>query len=269
MPFDCLLITRPQTEAEELAAQLADLRLSVVIQPAHQFAAVQISAADLQALQHSAIAVSPPVLIFTSTRAVEFGLPQFPAELLSRCRLAAIGPATSVALRRGGLHSILQAGTGYTSEDLLKSLNELAVKPEQAWIIAASGGRQTLLQGLQQAGVDARIVFAYERLPVEVAGEAQDQLEQSGRILSVWTSANAMQQLAPEVSAGHFLRSSPRTATSLSPAAWLKVCAGEWLVVSPRLAEIARGFQPAAVHVSGAPGNEELARCVRKLCQQN
>ncbi len=253
MRFDCLLITRPRAEADDLAGRLGDLDLPVVIQPAFRFTAVKMAAAEFQALQRAAMAEPPPLLIFTSTRAVEFALPQLPFQLLQACRLAAIGPATAAALQQAGLHSILQADAGYTSEDLLRSLGEAGIHPAQAWIINAAGGRQTLLQGLQQDRVDARELHVYERQPAAVAAANNDRLQQSVQILSVWTSANSMKQLA----------------SGLSAAGWRQVCAGEWLVVSPRLAELAAEFQPAAVQVSAAPGNAELAHWVRKRCRQD
>jgi uroporphyrinogen-III synthase len=246
--FDCLLITRPQAEAENLAAQLGDLGLSIVIQPAHEFAAVQVSTAvlaDLQQATHSGLA---PLLVFTSTRAVHFALQQLPLECLSACQLAAIGPATALALQQAGFEDVIQPENGYTSEDLLRTLDRSSVRARQGWIVAAEGGREALLRGLQQRGVAAGKMLVYKRGPAPITGSTSGQLDQSKRILSVWTSADAIKQLAQ----------------GLSATAWQRVCAGHWLVVSQRLAGVAAELA-ADVSVSAGPGNADLAGSVRQL----
>ncbi|HKX54733.1 MAG TPA: uroporphyrinogen-III synthase, partial [Xanthomonadales bacterium] len=125
--FDCLLITRPQAEAEDLAKRLAIPGLNKVLQPAHQFCPVDIGAAELLALQSATEKAAAPLLVFTSTRAVHFALQQLPAAWLSRCRLAAIGSATTTALQQAGLQDVIQPRPGYRSEDLLRTLDDQAL----------------------------------------------------------------------------------------------------------------------------------------------
>jgi len=249
-PFDCLLITRPLAEAQQLAALLADVPLKMVIQPAHEFKPVAIDRSEVARLQQSVASKPSPLLVFTSPRAVQFALMQIPLDLLAACQLAAIGPSTAGALQAVGLESIIQPSAGYTSEDLLQRFDEIPLRANQAWIVAAAGGRTALLEGLQQRGVGAGTLFAYERSAAPVSVENNRQLEQGGKILSLWSGENAIKQLA----------------ASLSARAWQHVCAGEWLVVSQRLAATAAAFQPAAVHMSPGPGNEDLATAIRKIC---
>jgi len=249
--FDCLLITRPLAEAQQLANQLADLPLKMVIQPAHEFAPVAISSSDIDRLRRSVVLKPAPLLIFTSPRAVQFAMLQLPIELLAACQLAAIGPSTAAALQAQGLESVIQSSAGYTSEDLLQYFEEISLQARQAWIVAAAGGRTALQEGLHQRGISAETLLVYERSAAPVAAKNMRQLEEGGKILSLWSGENAMKQLA----------------TSLSEKAWHNVCAGEWLVVSQRLAEVAAGFQPAAVHLSSGPGNEQLATAIHKICR--
>jgi uroporphyrinogen-III synthase len=253
--FDCLLITRPQPEAEDLARRLAIPGLEIVLQPAHQFCPVEIGAAELQALQAATEKAATPLLVFTSTRAVNFALRQLPMALLGRCRLAAIGSATARALQQAGQQEVIQPAAGYRSEDLLHTLDELAkgwaVPAKDAWIVAAAGGRKALLEGLHQRGLSTRMLLVYRRQAAAVTPDSQRLLQQCRRILSVWTSADAMQQLS----------------RGLSGPAWSRVCAGEWLVTSGRLADIAAGFQPAAMHQSAGPGNAELAASIEQICR--
>lgn len=248
--FDCLLITRPQPEGENLARRLAIPGLKTVLQPAHQFSQVEIGAAELGALEAAAARLPAPLLVFTSTRAVHFALQQLPVSLLGCCQLAAIGGATAHALQQAGLNEVIQPATGYRSEDLLRTLDERAMAAEDAWIVAAAGGRKALLQGLQQRGLNTHMLLVYRRQAAPVTAECRKQLMQSRRILSVWTSSDAMQQLS----------------RGLEGPAWNSVCAGEWLVISERLADSAAGFKPAALHQSGGPGNAELATSIEQIC---
>ncbi len=247
--FDCLLITRPQAEAEALAALLSLQDIDMVLQPAHEFSQADISPAELEAIESAAVTGPAPLLVFTSTRAVQFALPQLPLPLLQNCRIAAIGPATAAALQDAGLKKVLLPETGYRSEDLLQTLDAHGVPTRHAWIVAAAGGRQALLEGLRQRGVDARMLLVYRRQPAPVPEENQRVLQNSRKVLSVWTSADAMQQLS----------------RGLSPAAWRQVCAGEWLVVSQRLARSAESHGATVVRQAAGPGNTELAAAIREI----
>ncbi len=249
MTIDCLLITRPHAEAAELAERLCDLDLNVVMQPAHEFAAVPLSAAIIIAFINAVRTGPAPLVIFTSTRAVNFGLQQLPRNQLAECQLAVIGPATAAALQQAGFHAVIQPDNGYTSEALLRKFDETCVQTQTAWIVAAEGGRDALFLGLQQRGVSAARMLVYERQAASISTAAERQLEQSAQVLSVWTSADAMHRLA----------------SGLSAAAWKQVCAGHWLVVSQRLADLAAGFA-ADVHISAGPGNADLAQAIRRLC---
>lgn len=255
IPIDCLLITRPRAQAEDLAERLSDLDWNIVIQPAHEFAAVTLSGTVLnafqQALSERLSAVTAPLLIFTSTRAVHFALQQLTREQLTACQLAAIGPATAVALQRAGFDAVIQPNDGYTSEDLLRKFDQASFQPRQAWVVAAEGGREALLRGLQERGVVAGRMLVYERRPAPIAKATVRQLEQSSQVLSVWTSADAIQQLA----------------NGLSATAWQRVRAGQWLVISQRLADIAAD-RGACASVSAGPGNVDLAFSIRQLCLQ-
>jgi len=250
MVFSGLLITRPWAEAEALAQQLSDLSLNIVVQPAHEFNAVSISTTQYAALVYVVRAKPAPWLIFTSPRAVQFALPQLSQEILNGCQLIAIGPGTANALQQASERPVMQPSAGFTSEDLLRWLDESPLQAEKAFIIAAAGGRNALLLGLRQRGIATEMLLMYERRAASITVESNKTLEQCSKLLSVWTSADAMQRLSE----------------GLSAKAWQQICAGEWLVVSQRLAEIATAWQPAAVHLSDGPGNEQLAVAIRKLC---
>ena len=69
-------------------------------------------------------------------------------------------------------------------------------------------------------------------------------------VLAVWTSANAMKSLSQR----------------LPPAAWFKVCQGEWVVISGRLQRLARAYGPGRIHLAAGPDNASIVSAVRALC---
>jgi uroporphyrinogen-III synthase len=117
------------------------------------------------------------------------------------------------------------------------------------FIVAAPGGRAKLADELQARGYSTHMLMVYERRPASLAPAALEEIRQADRILSVWTSANAMQSLAQRMPA----------------AGWLRICRGEWLVISERLARLAQAFSPAAIHRAAGPSNAELVTAVQKL----
>lgn len=245
--FTQVLITRPRADAEQLAGLLAAMGIEAIVQPARKFRARTVGSAELSGLT----GLAPPVLIvFTSPRAVEFGLPQLPAALLASARLAAVGPATAHALSAAGKPPDIQPASGYSSEALLEAL---AAGPggegESALVMSAPGGRELLAEKLAELGWAARPLWVYERRAAGIRPEAVDAIESAGRLLTVFTSADAMDSLSQR----------------LRPSAWFAICRGEWLVISERLQRHARAFGPAAVHVAGGPRNTDLATAIRSM----
>lgn len=255
--FSHVLITRPRAEAERLASMLMPLEIEIIVQPAQTFAGRKLDkalASDLKEVQ------GPILLIFTSTRSVEFGLPLFPAKVLESAQIAAIGPATAKALAAAGRRVGITPSGRYTSEALLETLAKddwiAAARRSStpgarhlALIVCAPGGRQALQASLIESGWDARPAWVYDRLADDISAAAVEQICQADQLLSVWTSGKAMESLSQR----------------LPPSAWYAICRGEWLVMSERLQRLARAYGPAAVHLSGGPGNADLAASVRSL----
>lgn len=244
-------LTRPRDESTELAARIEPLGLEPVIQPAFHYLPVDAGAeqpADLAALAGVA---QGDLLLFTSPRAVEHGLPQVPRDAMGRLRIAAIGPATARALARCGVRTTLQAESGFTSEDLLRTLaQEVKGRTGQAaFILAAPGGRTALAEGLTKLGLATRTLMVYRAEAEPLDREALARLDSARGVLSVWTSANAMRALSQR----------------LPPATWFRLCQGDWLVISDRLARLARAYGPGAVHLANGPGNDALVSSIRNL----
>jgi uroporphyrinogen-III synthase len=256
MRYSHIFLTRPQPESEELAQMLAPLGVGAIVQPAFDFEPVDAAREQGKLLSELQAADRAPLLIFTSTRAVSFGLAQLPAETLVRLPVAAIGPSTSDALREAGVRVTVRPSAGFTSEALLETLKtdyrqDMPGNPA-AVILAAPGGRKKMEESLAALGWDVQKLYVYRRMDSELSREQLDRLGNAKSLLAIWTSANAMQSLSGR----------------LPPADWFKLCQAEWMVISERLLRLSRAYGPAAIHLASGPSNYALVSSVRALMQQ-
>lgn len=247
MRISQVFISRPRQEAEELAGLLAPLGLQAIVQPAFEYASLDLHASDPPGYARFEAAAPGSLAVFTSPRAVQHGLAQLPRQRLLRLSVAAIGPATAAALAASGIPATVADDAGYTSEALLQTL--AAETPGEAFIVAAPGGRRALLEGLSALGWQTGMLMVYQARAAELDPAAVAALGKAAALLSIWTSANAMNALAQR----------------LPPAAWFRVCRGEWLVISERLQRLARAYGPSRIHLADGPGNNALLAAVRRL----
>ncbi len=253
MKFTHVFISRPRKEAAELAEMLVPLGLQPVAQPAFNFFSLDARVSQKEIIKEMSLAGPDSLLIFTSPRSVAHGLSQLPDNILFQARVTAIGPATAKALGESGIRVNVSPRGGYTSEALLEFIAEessmsTAVQPF-AFIIAAPGGRQKLLEGLKARNWRARLVMVYKSEPAELDRQALKALADASGVLSVWTSANAMKALSQR----------------LPPATWFQLCQGDWLVISDRLKRLARAYGPERIHLAQGPGNGDLLSAIRSL----
>ena len=101
MTFSHVFITRPEREAEELAAMLTPLGLQTIVQPAFDYVALEARTQDPETYAEFEAATATDLVVFTSPRAVTHGLAQLSREQLLQLRLAAIGPATASTTLEG------------------------------------------------------------------------------------------------------------------------------------------------------------------------
>ena len=238
------LVTRPSPQLEELTGLLEKAHLRAVRMPAFRFEARERRIVPDEAWRRE----SSRLLLFTSPRAVEFGLPALPESMLGESRVAAIGPATARVLAEAGLDAVQAPGPDFDSEALLETLGE-QFEPGAAVILAAPGGREALQQGLEAGGWSVRLVPVYARVLIDPEPEAIETLEAAERVLSFWTSGVAL---------AHILG-------KLSERALKRVRAGTAIVISERLAGLARDQGIAEVRVAAGPANADLMRCFQQL----
>ena len=248
--FSHVLITRPRETALELASLLTPLQVESIILPAYDFLANTLFSDQIKTMHLVAQDGLPHLMIFTSPRAVQYGLGQIPDELLKNARIGAMGPATATLLETAGLVVSLQSENAYNSETLLGTLQleggMSSAKPRHAFIVAAPGGRSRLQDGLGSMGYVVHMLMVYERRSAELPVEAVAEIQKAESLLSVWTSANTMNSLSQR----------------LPTHAWSRLCHGEWLVISERLRRLARAFRPTHIHLSSGPTNADLLNAI-------
>jgi uroporphyrinogen-III synthase len=244
MDYSHVLISRPGPEAAKLAETIEGTGLIALCMPVFRFEPGFPGIDFSKAWQPG----ERRLVIFSSTRAVEFGLRQLPAGYLDGVEIAAIGPATANALESAGHTVSIVPDTGFNSEALLEH-PALVSNPGKALIFAAPGGRLTLFSRLQKLGWAVEFAHVYRAVPLEPAVKAVEEILQSRKVLSVWTSANALEHLMD----------------SLDPAARERVFRGDFVVTSARLGEIARGFTAGQIHVTDGPGNKAIRECILQL----
>ena len=241
-----VLVTRPLESSEQLARQLEALGLFPIVMPLYTFAARE-PAVDISSVWSEKRLRK--LAVFTSPRAVQFGLPYIPAhDQLAGLELAVVGSATRASLESSGYPVHLQARSGFTSEDLLQ-IPGLAENPGVAVIYCAPGGRETLAEGLH--GLGWRIVKAlvYERVGLQPDSGQVDYLRKAGDLVSIWTSISAL-KLAKEY---------------LPPDVWGKILDSKALVISSRIRHYLTQLGAGSVELADGPGNPDLLKSILRL----
>ena len=250
-----VLVTRPQPQADEWVAKLAQRGLDAValpllaIGPAADAPAVAAAWRMLPTLA-LAMFVSPnAVLRFFALRPA--GQP-WPAGLIA----AGTGPGTHRALAQSGVPeaSIRTPGAQdpayagpFDSEALWQGLSSEAWADRQALIVRGEGGREWLADALRQHGAQVHFVEAYRRTAAVpqgadlVALQAARQAPQ--RHLWLLSSSEAVGHLGP----------------LLPGETW---AAHQALATHPRIAEAARGLGFGSVGLA-APTPDAVAQAVR------
>ena len=240
-----VLVTRPLEASRQLAERLDSAGLTAIVMPLYTFSARDPSRNFVSAwsgIRQRRLAV------FTSPRAVRFGLPHISPDQFENLEFAAIGSATRASLEAAGLEVHLQSRSGYTSEDFLQ-VNRLAVDPGEAVIFCAPGGRETLAKGLSALGWKVVRALVYERVPLQPGPEQVAALLDCDDLLSVWTSISAL-ELARE---------------QLPGAAWKKILSSLILVISVRIQHHLQQLGARRVELADGPGNSELLQSIQRL----
>ena len=244
-----VLVTRPLDASRQLAEQLDANGLTAIVMPMYTFAGRQPQAGSL--IDWSGAGLRK-LAVFTSPRAVQFGLPFMPLpEKLADIEIAVVGSATRASLEAAGYPVHVQATTGFTSEHLLQ-VARLAETPGEAVIFCAPGGRETLEEGLDDLGWKTTKAMVYERVTLQPGSDQVNNLRTADDMVSVWTSISSL-----------------KLAQQYLPAdVWGKILESPALVISSRIQHYLLELGASRVELADGPGNTELLGSVLRLTGQ-
>ena len=243
-----VLVTRPLEASQQLATELDAQGLFSVVMPLYTFTARPLDSEMQAALSSTA---TRRLGVFTSPRAVQFGLPHIPPDQVRNFEFAVVGSATGAKLESAGYQVHLQARSGFTSEDLLQ-VPELLSAPGEAIIFCAPGGRKTLAMGLGDLGWKVTQLMVYERTPLSPPPGKVEALSSAEDLLSVWTSISAL-KLAEE---------------SLPANVWEKILTSPALVISTRIQHHLWQLGASRVALAEGRGNPALLKSILRMTQQ-
>lgn len=244
-----ILITRPNPASTQLAQKLNLPGIHPIVMPLYSFSPHDPGDTVYEFLTGS---TGRKIAIFTSPRAVEFGLKHIPSERPGKLEFAAIGAATRASLEQNGVKVQLQASSGFTSEDLLQA-PELVSDPGVAIIFCAPGGREKLATGLRTLGWTVTMAMVYQRQPLRPTQEQVAGITGAENLLSVWTSVSAL-ELARQY---------------LPAATWRKILHAPALVISARIKHHLQQAGATQIELAEGPGNDELLRSIKAKFSNN
>jgi uroporphyrinogen-III synthase len=189
-----VLVTRPEAQAASLARALEAAGATVFRLPT-----LEIRPREDRAATRAAVG---PVdrydwVVFVSANAVRYGATLVDASQLPK--LATVGPATAVALRRAGCGVDLTPGVSFDSEQLLAAEPFRAVAGQRILLVRGTGGRELLAETLRARGAEVVIAEVYERaraVPPEGAVAALEAAWSRGEVkVVIATSAEVLKAL--------------------------------------------------------------------------
>jgi len=244
-----VLIARPLEAAQALAEQIDLPGVQSLVMPFYTFAA---QTPDLDVAAWLGSTKGRRLVVFTSPRAVEFGLHWIPENQRSALEFATVGDATRLALEAAGVTVSWLPEQGYTSEDLL-ALNALRSDPGAALVMCAPDGRGVLKPALQDSGWLAENVMVYQRVAIAPVKEQLDRLMAADSLLTVWTSTSALEGAEQ----------------NLPPEAWSKILGQPALVISSRIKHHLQARGAADIHMANGPGNPDLLQSIRTYVEDH
>ena len=162
-----VIVTRPQAQAEPLAARLQAAGIDAVTLPLIEIAAAR----DLQPLHCAWMALPETTLaIFVSANAVQYFMQARPhgAHWPQPLSVGSPGPGTSAALLAAGVPPAAlvepRPGDAYDSEALWQRLRERDWQGRRVLVVRGENGRDWLAEQLRSCGAQVDFVAAYRRV---------------------------------------------------------------------------------------------------------
>ncbi len=168
-----IVITRPREQADNLAQRITQAGGQAILFP---LLAIH-PAADTTALNKQLARLKEfNLAIFISPNAVRYGMDAILAtsgssQILSKLKIAAMGPGSVQALREYGVHEVIAPQEKFDSETLLARPELQAVAGWKVMIFRGDGGRELLGETLKMRGAEVEYATCYQRSkpPVDIS----------------------------------------------------------------------------------------------------
>jgi uroporphyrinogen III methyltransferase/synthase len=192
-----VLVTRPRLQAQRLADRLEAYGAEVIPLPT-----IRIAPPDTWAALDNAIRGLAGFrwVVFTSVNGVaaffeRLGLAGLDVRSLGGCRVAAIGPETAEALRRGGIEPD-RVPDEYRAEGLLEAFEAELSRGDAVLLVRAAEAREVLPQALLARGIRVTVAPAYRTVLVAEGADLARELLEARRIDAVtFTSSSTVRGL--------------------------------------------------------------------------
>lgn len=246
-----VLVTRPAHQAEGLCRMIEQAGGQAIPLALIEIASPADEAAAKAALAHMA---DVDILIFISANAVHRCYLYIGKDLPAGPKIACVGRGTARQLQQDYHRAAdLLPDGGYNSEALLAMPALQPVAGKRILILKGEGGRTLLADTLADRGADVSYANLYRRrLPADAAQQLAAIQDKKIDVV-VLTSGEGIANLL--ALAGETSRD--------------RLCNITWVVIHPRLVEIARqsGCRNEII-VSEGPGDEQIMLCLRQWAQR-
>jgi uroporphyrinogen-III synthase len=236
-----VVVTRPAATARELRRRGRALGATIVNLPGVVLRrdSSPAATAGLRAAQNADVA------IFVSPAAVRFAFALRRSLRFARHTVVcAIGRATQRALLRRGVRQVAAPAEDRQDSDGLLALAPLrGVRGKRVAIVGAPGGREQLAPMLRLRRAKVEEIHVYARRPPRFSSRQLAELEHAAApLLTLVSSAEVLDNLREHLPLSLYAR----------------LAAGDLIVSSARLAELARSGLFARIHVAASPAPADL-----------
>jgi len=215
----CVLITRPEPQASQLASKLQLAGYATVCQPLFYYQAKD-TLADLTPLltknKHS-------IVIFVSKAAVDYAHQVLPVTQWQVSTYIAVGHTTQKALADLGVENVITP-TQHDSEGILSLAQLQQVSQRNIIIVRGDGGRELIAEQLVSRGANVQYFESYQRRWHTFTNSIIEQW-QAKQVNTIWITSNAILESVVQL-------------INDSDNFWQNTCL--WLVASTRIAERAK-----------------------------
>lgn len=155
-----ILVTRPKVQAEALASELMQLGAVATVFPTLDIRPVLHPELELLNFENinKIIFISPNAVV----NSVALNSEQWQT-IPKHCQIISMGSGTTEALQQYHVRVDLQPQQNATSESLLALPDLLNVGEQQIVVIAGDGGRELIVEALQQRGAVVEKMVVYQR----------------------------------------------------------------------------------------------------------